>query len=107
MSDYLLIESRDPFENGCSHYCQLACQLAANGNKVTLFLVQNAVLATRPCQFSGQLKNLADKRVEILADEFSLRERGISPSTLVDGVSESPLDLVIDLLAEGRKVLWH
>ena len=107
MSDYLLIESRDPFESGCSHYHQLACQLAAKGNKVTLFLVQNAVLVTRPCKFSDQLKDIADKGVEILEDEFSLRERGISSSTLVDGVSESPLDLVVDLLAEGRKVLWH
>ena len=31
MSDYFLIESRDPFESGCSHYHELACQLADRG----------------------------------------------------------------------------
>ena len=107
MSDYLLIESRDPFESGCSHYHELACQLAARGKQVTLFLVQNAVLVTRPCKYSEQLKQIADKGVQILADEFSLQERGISTSVLVEGVQESPLDKVIDLLADGRKVLWH
>ena len=107
MSDYLLIESRDPFDSGCSHYYELACQLADAGKQVTLFLVQNAVLVTRPCKHSQQLKLIADKGVEILADEFSLRERGINVSALVEGVQESPLEIVIDLLAEGRKVLWH
>ena len=70
MSDYLLIESRDPFESGCSHYHELACQLADRGKQVTLFLVQNAVLVTRPCKHSEQLKEIASKGVEILADEF-------------------------------------
>lgn len=107
MSDYLLIESRDPFESGCSHYHELACQLADAGKQVTLFLVQNAVLITRPCKYSEQLKTISNKGVEILADEFSLRERGIDTSALVEGVQESPLDKVVDLLAEGRKVLWH
>lgn len=107
MADYLLIESRDPFDSGCNHYQQLACQLAESGNKVTLFLVQNAVLVTRPCKYSDQLKAIAGTGVEIIADEFSLQERGINPATLVEGVQESPLDVVIDLLAEGRKVLWH
>ena len=107
MSDYLLIESRDPFDSGCCHYQELARQLAENGNTVTLFLVQNAVLVTRPCRLSDRLKETADKGVEILADDFSLRERGITTSALVSGVTESSLDIVVDLLAEGRKVLWH
>ena len=107
MSDYLLIESRDPFDSGCSHYHELACQLAAHGHQVTLFLVQNAVLITRSCRFSDQLKEVINKGVEVLADEFSLQERGINTSILVEGVKGSPLDKVIDLLAEGRKVLWH
>ena len=107
MSDYLLIESRDPFESGCSHYHDLACELAASGNRVTLFLVQNGVLVTRPCRFSDKVKDIADRGVEVLADEFSLRERGISTDILVDGVKASPLEIVIDQLAEGRKVLWH
>jgi hypothetical protein len=49
MADYLLIESRDPFEsNDVGYYCDLARGLVEAGNQVTLFLVQNAVLAARP-----------------------------------------------------------
>jgi len=43
----------------------------------------------------------------VLADEFSLRERGIAANRLAGGVSASPLDVVVDQLAEGRKALWH
>src|SRR4029450_6336607 len=45
MADYLLIESRDPFEsNDVGYYCDLARGLVEAGNQVTLFLVQNGVL---------------------------------------------------------------
>ena len=51
--------------------------------------------------------SVADAGVQVLADDFSLRERGIVAQRLVSGVKPSPLDVVIDQLAEGRKVLWH
>ncbi len=107
MSGYLLIESRDPFESDCNHYQHLACDLAANGNRVTLFLVQNGVLITRSCKYSEKLAEISGKGIEVLADDFSLKERGISKNALVTGVKESSLDVVVDMLAEGRKVLWH
>jgi hypothetical protein len=42
----------------------------------------------------------------VLADDFSLRERGIAPEGLVSGVSSAPLDVVVDQLADGRKAIW-
>ena len=50
---------------------------------------------------------LARDGVEVLADEFSLRERGITPDRLTPGISPVALDVVIDRLADGWKVLWH
>jgi intracellular sulfur oxidation DsrE/DsrF family protein len=50
---------------------------------------------------------LARAGVEVLADDFSLRERGIAADKLEPGVTPSPLDLVIDRLAEGAKAIWH
>ncbi len=48
MANYLLIESRDPFEaRDVSYFYGLAADLAAQGDKVTLFLVQNGALASR------------------------------------------------------------
>jgi intracellular sulfur oxidation DsrE/DsrF family protein len=107
MAKYLLIESRDPFEvNDVLYYYDLADELAKDG-EVTLFLVQNGVLPARRSARSKRLTELAKAGVRVLADDFSLRERGIRPDRLAEGVSAAPLDVVIDQLADGRKALWH
>ena len=86
MPRYLLIESRDPFDSNDTGFCRdLATQLAAAKNEVTLFLVQNGVLPAR----------------------FSLKERGIDEKRLASGIAAAPLDVVLDALAEGAKVIWH
>ena len=106
MAHYLLIESRDPFEvNDVAYYYDLSRALVASGNEVTLFLVQNGVLAARPSACSGALVALAKAGVKVLADDFSLAERGIAK--LADGISKSPIDVVVDHLANGHKTLWH
>lgn len=108
MNKYLLIESRDPFEsNDVSYFYDLATKLVREGNEVTLFLVQNGVLAARQSARSDALRTVAEAGVQVLADDFSLRERGIPGSRLVAGVNPAPLDMVIDQMAEGRKALWH
>lgn len=108
MAKYLLIESRDPFEaNDVANVYDLAEGLAKEGNEVTLFLVQNGVLPARPGARSSALASVAGTKVQVLADDFSLRERGIAADALVSGVSAAPIDVVIDQLAEGRKALWN
>jgi hypothetical protein len=106
MADYLLIESRDPLEsNDVAYYYDLAKGLVDAGNNVTLLLVQNAVLAVRPAAKAPGLAALAGSGVTILADDFALRERGISK--LRDGVRIVPIDVVVDHLEAGHKTLWH
>ena len=108
MAKYLLIASRDPFEtNEISHCYELAKGLVQEGNEVTIFLVQNGVLPARESVHSAKLTDLAQAGVEVLADEFSLRERGISPANLVAGVAPSALEVVVDQLADGSKTIWH
>ncbi len=108
MGQYLLIESRDPFDSAdAQNFYDLAAGLAKDGHAVTLFLVQNGVLPARQSAKSGTLGALANDGVEVLADEFSLQERGISSDRLVAGIKPAPLDVVIDQLADGRKALWH
>ena len=47
-SQYVFIESRDPFESPDTGFvADTAEALAARGRSVTIFLVQNGVLATR------------------------------------------------------------
>jgi len=108
MAGYLLIESRDPYEhNDVGPYYELASGLAKEGHQVTLFLVQNGVLAARRGAQGELLARVAQAGVEVLADDFSLRERGIRPDRLIPGVRPAPLDAVMDQLEAGRKALWH
>lgn len=108
MDKYLLIESRDPFETADVTYCyDLAADLAKAGNTVTLFLVQNGVLPARRSVKSELLAAVARAGVTVLADDFSLRERGITPDRLVAGVTAAPIEVVVDALEEGRKTIFH
>jgi len=108
VTEYLLIESRDPFEsNDTETLCDLAKGLKRQGHGVTLFLVQNGVLPARACPASAALSDVAQAGVEVLADDFSLAERGIASSGLASGIRAASLDVVVDQLAAGRKAIWH
>ena len=86
MANYLLIESRDPFEaRDVSYFYSLAADLAAQGDKVTLFLVQNGALASRKDAKGNPLGTVLKGKVEVLVDSFSLKERGIQ-----DGLQIGP-----------------
>jgi hypothetical protein len=53
------------------------------------------------------VQQLASKAT-VLADDFSLRERGITIDELVKGVTSAEIGTVVDLsLEDGRKVIWH
>jgi hypothetical protein len=108
VAEYLLIESRDPFDSAdTASFAALAGDLAKAGHTVTLFLVQNGVLPARLGVKPELLATLLANGAEVSADEFSLRERGISADRLIAGVRAAPLDLVIDQQANGRRALWH
>jgi len=108
MAGYLLIASRDAFESRTvPDYFTMATDLAADGTAVTVFLVENGVLGARRGAVGDALSALTGAGVEVLADDFSLRERGIAVDALASGVAPASLDVVIDHLAAGRKALWH
>ena len=108
MAKYLLIESRDPFDSSDSGYfSELVQGIAGRGNETTLFLVQNGVLPVRKgSKYNDTLSKLIQGKVKVLADGFSLKERGIGK--LADGVNISDMDQLVDLLLEpGVKTIWH
>lgn len=108
MSSYLLVETRDPFEsNDTERFWALAEGLADQQNDVVVYLAQNAVMATRQASTKeSRLRQLAGKTT-VLADDFSLRERAIAAGDLAEGVSVANMDRLVDLVTDGRKVLWH
>jgi len=108
MPGYLLIESHDPFESmGAARTCELAVQLRAAGHDVALFLVQNGVLAVRGGARHVELDKVIGTKIEVLADDFSLRERGIPSAAVIGGVRVAPIDSVVERMAAGWNALWH
>jgi hypothetical protein len=65
------------------------------------------VLCARQSSVSAELSKLAEAGVAVLADSFSLRERGIAASRLAAGIQPTELDVIVDHMAEGRKVIWN
>src|SRR5262245_51609386 len=107
MENYLLIASRDRFTaRDVDAFYRLAASLVASGKSVTLFLVQNGVLPARHGPGAEPLTRLARNGVKVMADEFSLRERGITRDRLASGVIVADLGHVIDAMADGARTLW-
>jgi sulfur transfer complex TusBCD TusB component (DsrH family) len=109
MPKYLLIESRDPFESRDTEFLeQTATALRHRGHEVVVFLVQNGVLAVRQNALSSYLGRLASAGVTLLADDFSLDERGIQPAELQPGIQRSDIEALVDaLVQEKTKAIWH
>jgi sulfur relay (sulfurtransferase) complex TusBCD TusD component (DsrE family) len=110
MASYLFIESRDPFEfRDVEEGYVLAAAMAAKGTAVTVFLVQNGVLAARQGAQAGQFASLVSHLgVTVLADAFALQERGITSDALTSGVQTADIDELVDLLlVDGQKAIWH
>src|ERR1700682_3923107 len=109
MSRYLFIESRDPFESCDTRFVEeTATALKERGQDVTVFLVQNGVLAARKNGRENYLGRLAGAGVTMLADDFSLRERGIQTAELTAGIQQSNIEALVDALVQGNtKAIWN
>jgi hypothetical protein len=108
MANYVFVESRDPYGTGDTQQIEeLVRGLRQRNNTVTLFLVQNGVLSTRPgAKFSERYAELTRNGLTVLADEFSLRERAIE--RLAEGVQKADISQLVDLLfVTGTKAIWH
>ena len=107
MTEYVLIESRDPFESRDTEFVeQTAIAIKERGHRVTVFLLQNGVFAAR--KTTARLQRLVEAGVNLLADDFSLRERGITAAELAQGVEESGIDNLVDTITQpNTKAIWH
>lgn len=107
MSKYLLLESRDAYEStAVRDHVEWACALRRDGREVAFYLVQNGVLGSRSGANNEELQEALAAGIEVLADDFSLRERGIGDSEIARGVRPAAIDVVIERLAAGWKVMF-
>jgi hypothetical protein len=109
MTNYVFIETRDPFESRDARFVEeTAAALSRGGHAVTVFLVQNGVLASRDNGRDSYLARMAKAGVTLLADDFSLRERGIQPTEMRQGIRPSSIETLVDaLVEENTKAIWH
>jgi sulfur relay (sulfurtransferase) complex TusBCD TusD component (DsrE family) len=109
MTKYLFIESRDPFESRDVRFVEeTATALKQRGHEVTVFLVQNGVLAARKNGRENYLNRLANAGITLLADDFSLCERGIQTAEVITGIQQSSIEGLVDALVQGNtKAIWH
>jgi sulfur relay (sulfurtransferase) DsrF/TusC family protein len=107
MSRYVFIESRDPFESKDTRFVEeTAIAVKERGHDVTVFLVQNGVLAARTG--ARRLGHLAEAGITVLADDLSLRERGIKAEELAPSIREAGIDALVEaLIQKNTKALWH
>ena len=109
MISYVFIESRDPFESRDTQFvADTATALKEHDNEVTVFLIQNGVLAARRNSIGSHLPQLASAGVTLLVDGFSLKERGIAPTEINSTIRESNVETLVDILVrENTKAIWH
>ena len=107
MSSYVFIESRDPFESRDTRFIEeTAIAVKERGHDVTVYLVQNGVLAAR--MSARRLGRLAEAGVTVLADDLSLRERGMTAEELAPSIRESGIDALVEAIVQkNTKALWH
>ena len=104
----MIVESQDLFEAGHARSTlDLAKNLAKNGSSVEIVFVQNAVLGLRGQEFAGIFAETAKAGVKFHADLLSLQARGIRGDDIPGFVVPTSLDLVIDAMADGKKMIWH
>ena len=109
MAQYVLVESKSP-PNGGQYSFELAKQLRELKHNVTIYLVQDAVFAARKRFEAGEklVAGAKARTLTLLADEISLRQRGLTKERLSDAVRVSNMNELVDLLMEkSDKAIWH
>ena len=108
MPRYLIVGSRDLMEYKESDFAlNLASSLKKKGNETTLFLLENGALAARKgSEVATRLTTLSKEGVKVLAEDLSLKLRGVKERA--EGVAESNMDGLADLILNGvDKVIWY
>ena len=108
LSNYVFIESKDPFDSADTNISETAVALRKKGHTVTVFLVENGVLGARKQAAKSQVPSIVESGVTVLADDFSLQKRGISMDECAAGLQAVTMIHLIDLIVqENTKAVWH
>ncbi len=88
----------------------LGTQLQALRHDVTIYLLQDGVLAARRSFKAGQqlVEEAGRNGLRLLVDGVSARPRGIVGDRLAKGIDVTDMGTLVDLLMErSDKAIWH
>lgn len=107
MRKLLIVETRDAVDhNGPAGMAMLAQSMASNDVPTTIFLTENGAFSARRGEPTA-LDEALLQGVEVLVDRTAMLERAISAEELRDGVSVGEVDLLVDHLISGSRMLWR
>ncbi len=109
MASYLIVETKNPLDGGAYAF-DLGKQLKDLRHDVTIYLLQDAVLAARRTFEAGQRLVAGAERagVRVLADAVSARQRGVVGDRVAKEVNVTDMTELVDLLMErADKAIWH
>ncbi|HEX6074145.1 MAG TPA: DsrE family protein [Micromonosporaceae bacterium] len=106
MRSFLFIESRGEHESpDVTALLELGGRLRGSGHAVTVFLIQNGV---GTLGVGEPWQAMVEQGIDVWADEFSLRGRGLGPKQVPPGVQLGGADdLVRLLMTDGVVAVWH
>jgi predicted peroxiredoxin len=109
MAKYLLVETKNPLDGGRWAF-ELGQQLRDLEHDVTIYLLQDGVFSARRNFKAGQtlVADATKRGVRVVADQVSLRQRGVVGDRLTKDVAVSEMSELVDLLMErSDKAIWH
>jgi len=108
MAKHILIEPAFPHERRTVDlFYDLAAELTAEGEEVTLFLIGDGADPLRGGPYRDRLRFLAEIGIDVRIDETALKNLGIESSDLPEGVSKANLEDLARLLLNGGRAVWH
>jgi sulfur relay protein TusB/DsrH len=109
MASYLIVETKNPLDGG-DYAFDLGKQLKGLRHDVTIYLLQDAVLAARRTFKAGQqlIAGAEQVGVRVLADTVSARQRGVVGERVAQGVNVTDMAELVNLLMQrADKAIWH
>jgi len=107
-ASYFLIESKGNWAGpNAGTFLMDAVALAEAGHRVRVFLVEDGVLSAAG-EGAPELARLAEAKVEVYADDFSVAQRALTATALSPHVVLANMDTVAAALAEDDcRAVWH
>jgi predicted peroxiredoxin len=109
MAKYVLVETKNPLDGGRWAF-DLGRQLRELDHDVTIYLLQDGVFSARRRFKAGEelVHQAAGHGVRVLADQVSLRQRGVVADRVAKDVGVSEMSELVDLLMDrSDKAIWH